>query len=209
MARRIRRDALRFLFLAGLVAAFGLSSPFAARSADTYTFDKGHTKIYFFYDHMGLSTQSGRFNEFDGTFVLDEENPANSTIEIVINAASVDTGVPDLDADIRSENVFDAANFPTITFKSTEVRQTGTKTVRITGNLTIKGNTRPIALDATLVYTGDHPLAEYYEEYANVRYVTFSVRGQILRSDFDVGLYAPGVSDELDLVIEAELRNRK
>jgi polyisoprenoid-binding protein YceI len=208
MARRIRRAALRFLFLTGLVAAAGLSNPVPAEAGDSYAFDEGHTKIFFFYNHLGLSTQSGRFNDFTGTLLFDQEEPANSSIEVTIEVESIDTGVPALDDVLMSDEFFDVDNYPKITFKSTSVSQTGMKSAHVTGELTIKDNTKPVVLDVTLVFADEHPLSALVDHYKSAHYATFSARTEILRSDFGVGLYAPLTSDEIEIVIEAEFRRQ-
>lgn len=196
-------NIVKFSVLAvGLALAGGLP----AAAADRYSFDTGHSQLVFTYNHLGLSTQHARFADFDGTVVFDPENPANSSVEVTIDPASVRTVTSLLDDDLKSANFFDVANHPTVTFKSTEVRQTGAATGLIIGDLTIKGITRPVTLNATFNFAGEHPLAPYMEWYAGAYYAAFSAHTTILRSDFDLGLYAPLTSDAVTIKIEAELR---
>lgn len=191
-------------FFALSLLALGLALP--ASAADRYSFDTGHSQLLFTYNHLGLSTQHARFVGFEGSVAFDPENPADSSVEVTIDLASVRTVSSMLDDDLKSENFFDVANHPTATFKSTEVRQTGAATGLITGDLTIKGITRPVTLDVTFNFAGEHPLAPYMEWYAGAYYSAFSARTTILRSDFDLGLYAPLTSDAVTIKIEAELR---
>ncbi|MCZ4279180.1 YceI family protein [Kiloniella laminariae] len=189
--------------------AFGTAlvvSAVSAQAAETFSFDKGHTEINFAYNHVGMSTQSGTFDDYDGTVTIDFEKPENSQIDVVIKSASIDTNVEELDAHLSSGDFFDAAKFPEITFKSTKVVQTGKNFYAVTGDLTIKDTTKPVTLQATLNHHGDHPLAAFVPSYAGAPYVAFSAKGSILRSDFGVGGFAPLTSDVVTLNIETEMR---
>ena len=196
-------NPVRLIALAGFMTA-SLSA--GALAAERYSFDSGHTEIRFLWDHVGLSTQSGEFREFDGALMLDREDVSKSSVEIEIKAASLDTGVPPLDEHMNSADMFDTAAHPTITFKSTKVMQTGAKRARILGDLTIKGVTKPVTLDVGLNFEGDHPLAPYIPAYGGAKYTAFSARGSLLRSEFGVGFGAPLTSDEIQIVIETEMR---
>src|SRR6516162_5756203 len=108
-------------FLAS-VSAFVLSQ--SALSADTYVFDKKHSTMGFQIRHL-FSKVPGKFDDFDGKIQFDDANPQNSTVEVTIKTASVNTGVEMRDKDLRSANFFDAEKFPEITFKSKSVKKTG------------------------------------------------------------------------------------
>ena len=196
----------RAVVLAALLVALAISAPQAVSAADTYKFDKPHTKILFFWNHVGLSNQSGRFDDFEGELVFDQEKLENSRVEVTIKTASVDTDVPALDEDLLSENFFNASKHPTITFVSKQVRQTGTKTGQVMGDLTANGVTKPVTLDVTFNFKGVHPLSPYLEKYKDAEYVGFSARARVLRSEFGLGRFAPLTSDEIDIVIETEMR---
>ena len=186
--------------------ALGLGAGTAAQAANTYTFDKGHTKILFFWNHLGLSNQSARFDDFDGQLVFDPEKPETSKIDVTIKTASVDSDVPALDDHLKSADFFNAEKHPEITFVSKAVRKTGTDTGQVDGDLTINGMTKPVTLDVTFNFMGEHPLSAFNENYKGAQYVAFSARTRVLRSDFNVGLYAPLTSDTVDIMIETELR---
>jgi polyisoprenoid-binding protein YceI len=191
---------------AAVLGAAALAGPQAVQAADTYSFDKGHSKVLFFWNHVGLSNQSGRFDDFDGTLVFDQQKPENSRVEVTIQTGSIDTDVPALDKDLLSENFFNASTHPQITFVSTKVHQSGTKTGRVTGDLTINGVTKPVTLDVTFNFAGEHPLSPYLEKYKGAQYTGFSARARVLRSEFGMGRFAPLTSDEIDIVIETEMR---
>ena len=191
---------------AAAVLAFTVPTAAPALAADTYMFDKGHTEIIFKWNHVGLSTQSGEFRDYDGTVVFDRENLGDSKVDVVIRTASVDTGVPALDDHLKGADFFNVEANPEITFTSTAVKQSGVDRGVVTGDLTINGVTKPVDLDVTLNFEGDHPLAPFIESYAGAPYVAFSARTEILRSDFGVAYAAPLTSDRIEIVIETEMR---
>ncbi|MDJ0946545.1 MAG: YceI family protein [Kiloniellales bacterium] len=188
----------------GMAAALALGT--AAQAANTYTFDKGHTKILFFWNHLGLSNQSARFDDVDGTLVFDSEKPETSKIEVTIKTDSIDSDVPAFDDHLKSADFFNAEKHPEITFVSTAVRKTGSKSGQVEGDLTVNGVTKPVTLDVTFNFQGEHPLSAYSETYKGAQYVAFSARTRVLRSEFNLGLYAPLTSDTVDIMIETELR---
>ena len=100
----------------------------STRAAEMYGFDKEHTKVMFAYNHVGLSNQYGRFDEVDGEVMFDQEKPENSSVKVTIKTASIDTDVDALDQHLMSKDFFNAEVHPEITFVSTAVRKTGTKT---------------------------------------------------------------------------------
>lgn len=118
----------------------------------SYTIDPAHSRIGFVARHAMVTKVRGSFNEFDGSGTFDAANPASSTLQLTIKAASIDTRNPERDAHLRSNDFFDMDTYPEITFSSTSVEQTGDVRFRVTGDLTIKGVTRPVAVD--FEYTG-------------------------------------------------------
>ena len=113
----------------------------------TWQLDKAHSSINFSVRHMMISTVRGRFEEFDGTFDVNEAAPAQSKIEVKIRAASINTKEPQRDGHLRSPDFFDAEKYPTITFKSTRVEKSDDRRARLIGDLTIKDVTKQVALD--------------------------------------------------------------
>jgi polyisoprenoid-binding protein YceI len=153
---------------------------------------------------MMVSWGRGSFEKFDGTINLDEQNPENSTVDIRIDANSVNTRQPDRDAHLRSADFFDATNYPYITFKSTKVKRTGPNTAKVTGDLTIRGVTKEVTLDVT--YSGQHksPFGPFIA-------AGFSAETVISRKDFGLtwnALVEGGgvlVGDEVYINIDLEL----
>jgi polyisoprenoid-binding protein YceI len=124
-----------------------------ALAADTFAFDKAHSTIGFQVRHL-FSKVPGKFSDFSGQIQLDEANPEQSTVEVTIETASVDTGVKMRDDDLRSPNFFDSKKFPEITFKSTSAKRTGENTADVTGNLNMHGVTKEVVLKVELLGKG-------------------------------------------------------
>ena len=140
----------KLAILTWLPAVFLIQS---ACAADTFVFDKAHSTIGFQVRHL-FSTVPGKFDDFTGTITYDEANPENSSVEVTIKTASVNTGVKMRDDDLRSPNFFDAAKYPEITFKSKSVKMTGNNTADVTGDLTMHGVTKEAVLKVELLGKG-------------------------------------------------------
>lgn len=186
-----------------LTVAATAAGPLAAQ--ETYRFDQGHTEIRFAWNHAGLTTQSAEFEALDGEVVIDREEIANSAVTVTIDASSIETGVDAFNAHITSGDFFDVAEHGTITFTATEVVRVGQDRALITGDLTIKGITRPVTLDAELTFDGPHPLGAFMDEY-DAYYTGFEATTTVRRSRWDLGMFAPLVSDAVDITIRTELR---
>jgi polyisoprenoid-binding protein YceI len=118
----------------------------------TYAIDPTHSRIGFVARHAMVTKVRGSFNEFEGSGYFDAENPANSHLELTIEAASIDTRNADRDGHLKSNDFFDMENHPEIRFVSTSVEPVGDDSYRVTGDLTIKGVTKPVTID--FEYTG-------------------------------------------------------
>lgn len=193
----MRRFALAFA--AGLLAA-----P-AAFAADAYSLDPGHTQVRASWNHAGYSTQSLLFRQVGGDIKIDFENPSNTSLNITIPVAGIDTGVEAFDKHLASGDFFQADEFPNATFVSTSVEKTGDATLKVTGDLTIKDTTKPVTLDVVVNNSGEHPLGQFIDYYKG-EWVGVTATGVITRSDWGLGFGAPITSDEVDLFISAELK---
>jgi polyisoprenoid-binding protein YceI len=139
------------IVLLASVSAFVLAQ--SAFTADTYVFDKKHSTMGFQIRHL-FSKVPGKFDDFDGKIQFDETNPENSSVEVTIKTASIDTGVDMRDKDLRSPNFFDVEKFPEITFKSKSVKRTGETTAEVTGELTMHGVTKEVVLKVEFLGKG-------------------------------------------------------
>lgn len=137
-------NSLRIAILAGLTAA--LSLPSAAATSE-WKIDSAHSSAQFAVRHLAISTVRGAFTKVAGTVQLDDQDITKSSVEVMIDADSVDTRVPDRDKDLRSERFFDVVKYPTITFKSKKVERAGPGKLKVTGDLTIHGTTKEVVLD--------------------------------------------------------------
>jgi polyisoprenoid-binding protein YceI len=129
----------------------------APTTTGTYTIDPTHSRIGFVARHAMVTKVRGSFNEFEGSGYFDAENPAGSSLRLTIQAASIDTRNADRDGHLKSNDFFDMATYPEITFVSTAVEQADDTTYRVTGDLTIKGTTKPVVVDFEYAGTAVDP----------------------------------------------------
>jgi len=137
---------LKLAAVAGLAA--GLSLP-ASAGTTAYQVDPRHSSANFAVTHLMISTVRGEFHGVNGTIVVDDSNIGNSSVNVTIDATTVDTREPDRDKHLKSDAFFNVAKYPTITFKSTKVEKNSDGSLKVTGDLTIRGNTQSVVLTAT------------------------------------------------------------
>ena len=195
---------LACILAASIVAAapLGAQAPAVPGAPDparvvsgTYTVDSGHTQLLFTVNHLGMTEYTGQFVTPTGTLTLDAKNPSASKVEVVFPVAKVSTTVPALDEHLKKADFFDAEKFPEARFVSTKIVARGTNAT-ITGNLTLKGVTKPVVLQARFVGAGP-------DMRSKKPYVGFAATGTIKRSDFGISYGVPMVSDEVKLVVNA------
>jgi len=181
-----------------LTALAALALPIQAQAAiEKYEIETPHTQILFFVDHLGYAKSMGKFIEHDGTITFDTTSPENSSVEITIKAASVELNDQKWNDHVKNADFLDVEKFPDITFKSTGIELTGNKTAKITGDLTIKGVTKPVVLDTVFNKAAKHPFGDKYE-------AGFSATTSFKRSDFGVSYGLPMVGDEMEIRLEVE-----
>jgi len=179
------------------LVALSLAALGAQAAPETFVADSTHTFSRFSYSHFGYSTQLSRFNKNSGKVVFDKAAKTGS-VDITIDTKSVDTGYATFDEHIQGEDFLDTAKYPTAHFKSTKVIFEGDKPVKVEGNLTLKGVTKPVTLTVTSFQAMPHPMLKKDAIGANAWTV-------VKRSEFNAGKYAPYVGDEvrIDVAIEA------
>ena len=170
----------------------------SATPAGVYKSDPNHAYITFSYDHQGYSHPLLRWGKWSAVLNWNPSAPEQSTIAATIDVSSVDSGVEDFDAHLRSPDFFDAAQYPEITFKSQSLTLNGGASGVLTGDLTIKDVTKQVALDVTINRAADDAFAKMYK-------LGFSAKGAVKRSDFGVDKYVPFVGDDVTVQIEAEI----
>jgi polyisoprenoid-binding protein YceI len=130
-----------------LAALLAVAPALTFAATSTWNVDPSHSQVGFGVKHLVISTVRGEFRTHGGRIVLDEGDVTRSTVEAEIEVASVDTRVPDRDAHLKSADFFDVANHPKMTFRSTKVARAGKDRLKVTGDLTLRGVTKPVVLD--------------------------------------------------------------
>lgn len=179
-------------------AALALSATGAFAAPEKYTLDPSHSQVVFSYNHLGYSTTYGMFSGFEGEIMFDQDDPANSSVNVSMPLMSMFTGWEKREAHFFSDDFFGAAEGDLITFSSTGIEVTGDNTAKITGDLTMNGTTKSVVLDATLNQTMGHPMKD------GQPWAGFDATTTLKRSDFGVGKFAPHVSDEVEVMISVE-----
>lgn len=170
----------------------------------TWTIDPVHSTVEYVVAHLGMPTFRGKFKTMEGTITLDEENPVNSSVTATIEAASMDIPGDRFYGHIAGADFFDIENHPKITFTSTGVEKVSDTRWNINGDLTIKGNTRPVTLDTEFLGQAVHPFSKKH-------YAAFEASTNIDRTDFgikwnvpmDNGMKYVGERVKVSLIIEA------
>jgi polyisoprenoid-binding protein YceI len=182
--------------LATLTLSVAITGP-AFAAPVTYGVEANHTFPRFSYTHLGFTTQQSRFDKTTGTVVYDKEGRTGS-VDIAIDTRSVSTGSALFNQHIQAEDFLDTAKYPSVTFKSTKVVFDGDKPVSIEGDLTMKGVTKRVTLTVTRFLAAPHPIQKKDTIGADAYTI-------VKRTDFNMGKYAPAVSDEvrIDIAIEA------
>jgi len=182
------------LSTAALLAAVSTT---AIAAPEAYTLDASHSQIIFNYNHLGYSTTYGMFSGFNGEIQFDQEDPAASSVTVSFPVMTMLTGWEERFAHFMSPDFFDGTEEEMVTFTSTSIEVTGETTALITGDLTLNEVTKSVVLDAKLNQMGDHPMA-------GKPWAGFDATTTLVRSDYNLGQFAPFVSDEVQVMISVE-----
>ncbi|SIN73304.1 Polyisoprenoid-binding protein YceI [Singulisphaera sp. GP187] len=187
----------KLTLMAGLVSGMGLSLGHAnPAAAQAYKVDTVHSATVFRVKHMNTSYSYGRFNDISGQFSLDEKDPKNAHLDIVVKTDSIDTANANRDKHLKSPDFFNAVQYKTISFKSKSVAKSGADTFQVHGDLTLHGVTKPLALTVTRTGAGKDmkgkPVAGFETEFA------------IKRSDFNMNKMLEGIGDDVKIVVSVE-----
>ncbi len=191
----------RLAVTASLAAALALP---ASAGTTTWQIDPQHSSAQFAVTHLMISTVRGEFHGVKGTVVLDDQDITKSTVNVTIDATSVDTREPDRDKHLKSPDFFDVAKYPALTFKSTKVEQVSSGLLKVTGDLTIRGVTKQVVLNV------DGPKAPIKDPWGLQRSAA-SATTKINRQDFGVSwnktLDSGGVvvSDDVNITLDVEM----
>lgn len=181
-----------------LVLAACLALGAAPLCATTYTIEPDYTQGVFRWSHLGFSNPAAQVSQGQGTLEFDPADPTSASVQVTIPLSSLNTGVPALDEHLRSEDFFEVAKFPTATFRSTKVeRGAGKDRLKVTGELSLHGVTRPVTLDVTVLKVGSNPRTQ-------LPTVGFEATTTLKRSDFGLGAFVPQVGDEIRMQITSQ-----
>ncbi len=182
---------------AGLALALAVPAAQADERSGTYKFDREgqHQFVQFRISHLGFSYLYGRFNDFDGEFHFDGENPENSSVSVTVQTRSVDSNHSERDRHIRDEDFLYVSEYPQATFESTSVAMHDEDRATVTGDLTLRGVTREVDLDMELVGYGDDPWGNYR--------MGFEGHTTLKLDDFGIPEELPE-ADELKLILSVE-----
>ena len=187
---------MRKTIIASVLMALPLVS-FAA--AEQFTIDPTHTYPHFKINHLGFSTLQGRFNHTSGKLTVDTAKKTGS-VDIVIDATSIDTGFQKRDDHLRSPDFLNAAEFPEITYQSSKVKINADNSAIVNGTLSIMGTSKSVTLDVSKMNCGIHPMDPKKQKYV----CGFDATAKIKRSDFGIKYGIPAIGDEMELSFEVE-----
>ncbi|RKQ68823.1 polyisoprenoid-binding protein YceI [Litorimonas taeanensis] len=170
-----------------------------ALPSGTYTSDQGHAYVAFSYSHQGYSKPILRWGETNATVIFDNDNPENSALTVTIPVESIDSGVAAFDDHLKSADFFEAEAFPEITFESTEINHVLMGSGSVTGDMTIKGVTKPVVFSGRVNKVGK-------DSRSQVDMFGISATASLKRSDFNVGKYVPHVGDDVEITVEVEFK---
>jgi polyisoprenoid-binding protein YceI len=173
----------------GLLVIFSVS----AYAAETYKLDPAHTSVVYRVKYSGVTFVYGRFNGPTGSFVFDETSPANSSIDMQVDANNIDTAVAKRDSHLKSPDFFNAAEHPAVTFKSTSVKKIDSDTYQVTGDLMLLGKSRKLTVNAKDTGSGKDPWGNFRRGFET----SFTIK----RSDYGMDFMLGGVSDEVGLTV--------
>jgi polyisoprenoid-binding protein YceI len=181
--------------LAIILSAFIVFTSFT--TLVTWKNDKPHSQLGFTVTHLGVSDISGTFNDFDVTVTATKDDFSDAVFELTADVASIDTRVEARDKHLKSADFFDAEKYPTLTFKSTSLKNVGKDNYKLTGNLTLHGVTKELILDLVYRGTTENPMSKK-------KTAGFKLTGIIDRSDFNIGSNFPAAIISNNVNIEAD-----
>jgi polyisoprenoid-binding protein YceI len=193
----------RVFGIALLVAVLSLPASLTATAAtSTWQIDPAHTAAQFAVKHLMISTVRGEFKGITGAVSWDDQDVTKSSVNVSIDANTVDTGTAARDGDLKSANYFDVAKYPAITFKSTKVEQAGAGKLKVTGDLTMHGVTKSVVLDV------DGPSASIKDPWGNTR-SAISATTKVNRQDYGIAGGGAAVGDDISIIIDLEMTKQK
>lgn len=171
--------------------------PMQVFAADKYEFDKSHTRILFYVNHLGFSEIIGEFTDYDGYFTFDPQKPEDSSVEVTLKPAGIRTSSKALDDKLQGEDFFKSEQFSTIEFASNKIKAIGEKIGEVGGVVTMLGVSKPVILKVHFNKADYHPFTKDFV-------AGFSASATIKRSEFGMDSYLPMVGDEVRIEVQTE-----
>lgn len=188
---------MKFFYSFLIITFVAATSVTAHASPEKFSLDKNHTYVGFDVSYLIVARVSGRFDDFQGSFVIDREHPEKNRADIIIKTGSVDTGIKAWDEDIRGPGLFDTAHYPTMVFHSKKIEMGLDNTGLITGDLTLLGITKPVTMDIVRVPDLKFKGPGKDESFAG----GFKAIGKIKRSDFGMNAYIKPIGNTVTLYV--------
>ena len=195
MARK--RNTVVALQLVALLGLANLAASRAMAQTETWYLDPPHSSAQFAVRHLGISTVRGAFTKLSGV-IVDSPDLSKASVNVTIDASSIDTRVQRRDDDLRSDHFFDVAKFPTITFQSKKVESAGTGKLKVTGDLTMHGVTKEVVLDV------DGPTPPMKDP-KGTSHRGLSATTTLSRADFGINFDAGMVGDQVAIQLDVEM----
>jgi len=194
----------RLLLIAPLFASLSVFAAHGAKvpAGEKYDIDASHSGVVFGWNHFGFSNPTARFDKIEGSVLLDQADLTRSSVSVTLPLEGLDTRVAKLDEELKGPDFLDAARYPAITFKSSRIEKSGENHLKITGDLTVHGVTKPVTFDATVNKIGIFEIPGVVK----ARAAGFDATTVIKRSDFGVAKYVPAVSDEISVRITLDAK---
>ncbi|WP_171173456.1 YceI family protein [Ruegeria sp. HKCCD8929] len=183
-----------------LAVLLSMGASAALAESGTYKLDPGHSQVMFSYNHIGFSETFGMFSGFSGEIEFNEDDPSASSVTVSMPVKSMITGWDARLQHFMSDDFFGAKDSDVVTFASTSIEVTGDNTANISGDLTMNGITKPVVLETTLNKSAPYPFGPK----EGTPTLGLAAKATVVRSEFELGAFAPAVSDEIRLLINIE-----
>lgn len=178
------------------VLALAVTMGTAHAEPEHYNLDTEHSFIQFKISHLGFSWLVGRFNDFEGDFTYDPDEPANSEVDVTVQTRSIDSNHSERDRHLRDEDFLHVSEYPEARFVSTDFERTGEGEYTLSGELTLHGTTRPISIDVSHVGAGEDPWGEYRRGFEGTVTLT--------RADFGIDYDLGEEAEEVEMYLSVE-----
>ena len=185
-----------------ITSALALTTVASAAIPNQWQLDNSHTRVGFQVEHLGFSTTMGRFNDVEGTLNYDIKAPNQTQMQFTIATDSIDTSWDARDKHLKTDDFFNVAKYPTMTFKSTQVTFINPQQAKVTGDFTLLGQTKPLTLEVTLKKIADSPMTKE-------PVIGFRATGNIDRAAYGMTTFADGITTNVPIQIDGELVEKK